>query len=200
MAHRIPVGRPFPDVADHVEHAVAVGRIALHRRRARPAVARQVLVQELALPGVGHVPAARRELVAPGELHVDKPAARRELPLGFGRDFLAGPSGVGLGASRRPEDEAASLQHLRLGPGIVLGVGRNLGPGDMAGRLDEAPELRVGDRCGVDPEAVDRNGVRRRFFRIMVARAHAESAAGNPNHVGGHGRRGVQHVHRLKRA
>src|SRR4029079_14827641 len=60
---RVPVGRPLPDVADHVVDAVAVGREGAHRRGPRPAVGAQVLVWKVALPGVGHVPAARDELV-----------------------------------------------------------------------------------------------------------------------------------------
>src|SRR5436190_973742 len=40
---RIPVGRPFPDVADHVEKAVAVGRERRYRRSALEAVFIKVL-------------------------------------------------------------------------------------------------------------------------------------------------------------
>src|ERR1700675_5183600 len=59
---RKPVGRPLPDIADHVVHAIAIGRERGHRRRAIEAVLAAVLVREIALPGVGHVPAAGREL------------------------------------------------------------------------------------------------------------------------------------------
>src|SRR6266446_6132460 len=62
---RVPVGRPFPDIADHVEDAVAVRRKGAHRRGAGPAIRFEILVREGALPGVGHVPAARREFLAP---------------------------------------------------------------------------------------------------------------------------------------
>ncbi len=64
MLRRIPVGRPFPDVADHVEEAVAIGRKRRHRRRAREAVS-QVFCrgnspcQVFAIclpPGVNHRP------------------------------------------------------------------------------------------------------------------------------------------------
>ena len=98
---RVPVGRPFPDVADHVVDAVAVGRERAHRRRPRPAVGAQVLVRKVALPGVGHMPAVRRELVAPGEVRAVQSAARGEFPFRFGRQFLAGPLGVGLGVLER---------------------------------------------------------------------------------------------------
>src|SRR5450432_4136371 len=59
-------------------------------------VLRKVLLRKLPLPCVGHMTAAGHELVAPGELGSVKAAARGELPLGFGRQFLAGPGSVGL--------------------------------------------------------------------------------------------------------
>src|SRR6185503_13295133 len=92
----VPVGGPFPDVADHVVEAVAVGWEGRDRRRATVAVGDQVLAWEFALPGVGHMPAARRELVAPGELRAVEAAARGVLPFGLRRQRLAGPRGVGL--------------------------------------------------------------------------------------------------------
>jgi hypothetical protein len=55
------------------------------------------LVWEIALPGVRHELAAQRELVAPGELGAIEPAARGELPFGFGRQFFARPLCVSLG-------------------------------------------------------------------------------------------------------
>src|SRR4051812_37660865 len=48
-----PVGGPLPDVARHVEQAVAVGREAAHGRGAGIAVELEVLPGELALPRVG---------------------------------------------------------------------------------------------------------------------------------------------------
>src|SRR5216683_691286 len=94
---RIPVGRPFPDIADHVVYAVAVDRKGANRRGAGEAVGPIVVEREVALPGVGHVLAGRRELLAPGELCTVEAAARGELPFGFGRQFLARPFGIGLG-------------------------------------------------------------------------------------------------------
>src|ERR1700740_858745 len=96
---REPIGGPFPDVADHVVDAVAVRRKRLHRRGAREAVGAQILVRKIALPGIGHVLATRRELVAPGELGAVEAAARGEFPFGLGRQFLAGPLGVGFGVA-----------------------------------------------------------------------------------------------------
>ena len=224
---RKPVGRPFPDIADHVVHAIAIGRKRRHRRRAVKTVLAAVLVREIALPGVGHVLAAGRELVAPGELGAVEPAARGELPFGFGRQVLAGPCGVGqrVGVSdvhdgmiilrvdvalravraapvrafqkppplapvfqidrmaRRREHQRAGIEHVRQRAGIILRIGRDFGEGDVAGGFDEFLELPVGHRRAVDPEAVDADAMRRRLFRIMLVRSHAERAAGNEDHV-----------------
>src|SRR5215207_9442621 len=65
---RVPVDRPFPDIADHVVDAMTVRRERGHRRGPLEAVAVRILARKLALPGVGHVPAVRRQLVAPSIL------------------------------------------------------------------------------------------------------------------------------------
>src|SRR5215212_6917860 len=95
VLRRIPVRRPFPDVADHVVDAVAVRRERRHRRSALEAVLTEVLVREFALPDVGHVTAAGREFVAPGKFGTVKPAARRVFPLCLRRQVLVGPLRVG---------------------------------------------------------------------------------------------------------
>src|SRR5262249_53317361 len=97
----VPIGGPFPDVADHVVKAVAVRRKRRDRRGALVAVERQVLAWERALPRVRHLLAARRKLVSPGELGAVEPPAGRELPLGLRGQFFAGPFGVGLGVAMR---------------------------------------------------------------------------------------------------
>src|SRR5262249_54337964 len=94
---RPPVGRPFPDIADHVADAVAVRWERSYRRGSFVAILTKVLIWKLALPRVGHMLAARRELVAPGELGAVEPAARGELPFGLRRQFLAGPFRIGFG-------------------------------------------------------------------------------------------------------
>src|SRR5262245_266229 len=73
-----PVGGPFPDIADHVVEAVAVGRKGRDRRRPFEPVLSQILVREFTLPGIGHLLAAGSELVAPGEFGAVEAAARRE--------------------------------------------------------------------------------------------------------------------------
>ncbi len=96
-AGREPVARPLPDVAAHVVEPVAVRGEAADGRRALEAVLLQVLPGELALPGVRHRRAAGRVLVAPGERRSVEAAARGELPLGLGREFLPRPRRVCLG-------------------------------------------------------------------------------------------------------
>src|SRR5215217_5950692 len=68
MLRGVIVRCPFPDIADHVVEVVAVGREGRDRGGALEAILREVLPREVALPGVRHVLATRRELVAPGEL------------------------------------------------------------------------------------------------------------------------------------
>src|SRR5258707_10666222 len=55
MFWRIPVGGPFPDVADHVVQPVPVWRESSHWRRAFKAAGLGVLARKFTLPGVGHV-------------------------------------------------------------------------------------------------------------------------------------------------
>src|SRR6202171_5134988 len=95
MLLRVPIGRPFPDIADHVVQAEAVGRERSDGRRALEAVGSEVLVREITLPGVRHVLATRRLLIAPGEFRAVKSAACGEFPFGLGRQFLAGPARKG---------------------------------------------------------------------------------------------------------
>src|SRR4051812_38961261 len=92
---RIPVGGPFPDVADHVVDAITVRRKRRHRRGALEPVVVGILAWEFALPGVGHVTAVWRELVTPGKFGAVEPAARGELPFGLGRQVFAGPLCIG---------------------------------------------------------------------------------------------------------
>src|SRR5262245_25695875 len=91
-----PVGRPLPDVADHVVEAVAVRRERAHRRGARPAVEREILEREAALPDIGERLVARLQLVAPGVGRAREAAARGVLPFGFIRQFGARPTGIGF--------------------------------------------------------------------------------------------------------
>ena len=94
MLLRIPIRRPFPGIADHVVQAVAIRRECSDRRCALEPILAKVLSRKFTLPGVGHMLAAGRELVAPGKLGAVKTAARSELPFRLGRQILAGPFGV----------------------------------------------------------------------------------------------------------
>src|SRR6516162_526090 len=80
VLRRPPIGGPFPDVADHVVDAVAVGRERHHWRRTLKAIGREFFVREIALPGIGAMLAAGREGVAPCELGTVEAAARGKFP------------------------------------------------------------------------------------------------------------------------
>src|SRR4051794_38539970 len=97
MAGGEPVGRPLPDIADHVEQAVAVGGKGANWGGSRVAVERQVLMREGSLPGVGHVASIGRQFIAPGKLGAVETAARSIFPFGFRRQRLTRPGGVSLG-------------------------------------------------------------------------------------------------------
>ena len=96
VAGRPEVHGPLPHIADHVENPIAVRRVRHDRRGALVAVQRQVLERKRPLPGVGHLFSARREFLAPGVFGAIEAAARRELPLGLGRQFLARPARISL--------------------------------------------------------------------------------------------------------
>src|SRR5262249_5575066 len=87
------------------------------------------------------------------------------------------------GVLRRREDQRAGLEHVRQRAGIIVGVGLDLGEGDVAGRVDEVAELAVRHRRAVNPETVDGGAMDRRLFRIMLVRPHAERTTGYPDHV-----------------
>src|SRR5277367_3073671 len=75
---------------------------------------------------------------------------------------------------------------------VVFRVGRNFRESDVADCPDDFLELPIRNRRAVHPERRDGDTMRRRLFRIMPIRTHAESAARNANHV----RIGPMAVHR----
>ncbi len=105
-----PVGAPLPDVAGDVVEAVAVGRERVDGARCRGSRRRACCASgnvpcqtfmRCSPPGV--------ELVAPGIALLLQAAARRVLPLGLGRQALAGPAAVG--AARRSRRRADRVVH-----------------------------------------------------------------------------------------
>ena len=92
-----PVLGPLPDIAGHIEEAIAVGGERANRRAPRKPVQSLVLPRKFALPGIGHPARIRREFVAPAIGRAVQPAARGEFPFRLGRQILAGPGGVGRG-------------------------------------------------------------------------------------------------------
>ena len=74
MPRRIPVGRPLPDVADHVVEPIAVAGTRAHRRRALISVECQVLPGKLTLRCVRHIAVAGPERRRP--MRIRRPRAR----------------------------------------------------------------------------------------------------------------------------
>src|SRR5215469_769713 len=95
----VPVVGPFPDIADHVDEAVAVRREGADRRGTLVPVACQVFERKHPLPSIRHGLAAGGELIPPGVLRRVQPAPRREFPFGLGWQLLAGPCRIGLGVA-----------------------------------------------------------------------------------------------------
>src|SRR5258705_9458061 len=84
MARLVPILRPLPGVADHVEEAVAIRRKRTDRRGALVAVLDEILVRKPALPEIRERLAGWHQDVAPGVVRILETAARGELPFGFG--------------------------------------------------------------------------------------------------------------------
>jgi hypothetical protein len=63
----------------------------------------------------------------------------------------------------RREHEGARFEHIWERTGIIFWIGRYLSKGDVAGRVDEFAEVAIGDRGTVQPEAIYRNAMNRRF-------------------------------------
>src|ERR1044071_8099066 len=82
------------------------------------------------------------------------------------------------------EDDGGGHEHLRLRAGIVGGIRRPLGDGDVARRLDESAKIVIRYGVLVDPKTVDRDAVRGRLFGVMTVRSHEKGSTRDPNHVG----------------
>ena len=93
----IEVCAPLPHIARHVEEPKAVWRKTLDRRCTLEAVIFGVFAGKIALPDVATPRLSRSGinwLIAPSIHLLRKPAARGELPLGFGRQPLASPFAI----------------------------------------------------------------------------------------------------------
>src|SRR4029453_7870107 len=147
MLWRIPVGRPFPDVADNVVQAVTVWRECADRRSALKAIGIGILAREFSLPGICHVTAGRREFIAPRKFGVLKPAARREFPFRFGRQILASPFGVGERITEGHMHDRMIVQTTNVASGSVrMPPLRALGEGPPLAEVAEADRMRGGGR------------------------------------------------------
>src|ERR1700758_1633374 len=90
------------------------------------------------------------------------------------------------GMPRRRENQRAGIEHVRQRAGIIFRIGWNLSESHMSGSADKFLELPVGHRCAINPEIADGGAMDRRFFGIMSIRSHAESAAGDLDHIRGY--------------
>ena len=105
MFVRKPIGGPLPDVSDHVGEPVAIWRIRTHRGGALVTAGRQVFVRKRTLPSVCHSTPHRYQLVAPGELSIDKASTGRELPFGFGRQLFSRPARISFRIRKSDVDD-----------------------------------------------------------------------------------------------
>ena len=69
---------------------------------------------------------------------------------------------------REREHERSRAEHMWQGSRVILRIWLQLRKGYVAGCIDEAEKIAIGDRGAVDPEPVDLHPVRRRLFRIVV--------------------------------
>ena len=174
---------PFPDVAGHVEQAVAVRRVRPARSGTACRTLRRIAqkVREIAI-----------ETLAPGIALALETAARGFFPLGFGRQTDA-PSGLRgqprairdgiLPANQRHGVIEPSLGRIGIGPHVrltgalehlltIAGAGshdnRQLvdGGGAMAGPLNEMRVLAVGDRMYADQKLIHVDRMWRPFILL----------------------------------
>ena len=123
MLGHVPVDRPFPHVADHVEQPIPVRGKHTDWRGALVAVRRPILPGKLALPGIGEVSIVWEELVAPRVRRSIKASASRTLPLSFCWQRLPFPLCESLGVTStshgRPDDARARQVHWPVPAGVA---------------------------------------------------------------------------------
>src|SRR5450432_1146734 len=106
----VPVRGPLPNIARHVIEPEAIGRIGTAWRSPLVTILQQVTVRKLALPGVGHVPAAWREFSSPDELGRVEPTTRGKFPHGLARQVFARPLRVCFGVLEGDVDDRMIAQ------------------------------------------------------------------------------------------
>ncbi len=151
-----PVGAPLPDVAGDGVEAEGVGWEAVDGAGSGEAVFGGVDAGELALPDVAEVAAIGRQVVAPGVEFLFEASAGGVLPLGFDRERLAGPCGVGCGVVPGDVDYGmvGAVVDVRAGAfGVLPGCSGDFAPprGGGDGVFDEFVEA-VGRKVGPEDE------------------------------------------------
>src|ERR1700722_9947281 len=86
-------------------------------------------------------------------------------------------------SGRGMKDDRSLVQECGVGIGVDRGIGRALGSGEVPSLLDEARELRHGDRSAVDRKAADLHLARRSLFGVEVSGAHSEATRRDLDHV-----------------
>ncbi len=86
-------------------------------------------------------------------------------------------------AWRWREHDRTGNQIGRIGARVVFDRRNLFRDRDIAGLLNESPELGVRYLKPVDPESLHRHPMRRRFFGVMVVRPHGEDTTGDPDHI-----------------
>jgi hypothetical protein len=117
--------------------------------------------------------APRREVIAPREDRALEAAAGGELPVGLGRQLLAGPGGVGLGIGVGKVNHRISLvpRDCAVRTLIVRRVGRSLGAGAFGRRLAG----RSSRRC---PPLLTPGQNTRRLNTVRMARRRRRTVSG----------------------
>jgi sec-independent protein translocase protein TatC len=112
VAGEVEVAGVFPDIAGHVEEAVAVGLEAADRGRAVVAIQGLVRDRKAALPGIGQPAVDGVVAVAPAIGRTLEPAPGGELPFGLGRQVAAEPFGIGERVGMGDLDDGVVVQAL----------------------------------------------------------------------------------------
>ena len=84
---------------------------------------------------------------------------------------------------RADEYHSSGLLHIGRQVGVLLGVHRALGSGDVTGGLDKFCKLRVGDFSGIHPKARYVNAQARLLFRIYLV-TRSKLSCRYPDHAG----------------
>ena len=115
----------FPNIPGHVVEAVLIGWVGFDGCGAFEAIATSVLVGEFSGEDIGEPFLVGLGFGPPNVVEAFLPTARREFPLGFGRETFVGPFTVGPGVLPGHADHGVIFLTLKIGAGSggVLPIG-----------------------------------------------------------------------------